>query len=71
MRNFGYFAPSRIYNIDYFRYKQRETLYINLERNMYQGDDYKGMLKALVSGKQILTTNRVDSLFEAEMKKRV
>mmetsp|Transcript_18648 Transcript_18648/g.17739 ORF Transcript_18648/g.17739 Transcript_18648/m.17739 type:complete len:134 (-) Transcript_18648:135-536(-) len=33
--NFGYFQSSRLLNVDFFSYQQKEKLYINLSRNIF------------------------------------
>ena len=52
IRELGYFAPSRIYNVDLAKYQQRETLYINLSRNVYKHPEYESMLRSMMSGKE-------------------
>ena len=63
IRSFGYLQPSRVYNVDNFRYQQTRDLYINLERNMYHDEDYREAIKALLSGKHIDTSDRIDRIY--------
>lgn len=70
MRNFGYLKPSRVFNVETFRHKQQDDLYINFERNMYYTEDHKTIVSSIVSGKPILTSNRVDKIYVEDLKKR-
>ena len=70
VRNFGYLKPSRVYNLDTFRHKQQDDLFINLERNMYQDPDYRGCVEAILTGKKIYTANRVDKIYMDALKER-
>lgn len=63
IRNFGYLKPSRIYNTDTFRHKQKDDFYISQKNNMYAVTDYRNVVTALCSGKTIYTANRVDRLY--------
>lgn len=53
IRNFGYWAPSRVYNVSLFTYQQTQTLYMNLGRNVYKDPEYTEVIKQLVQGREI------------------
>ena len=53
IRNFGYLAPSRVYNVSYFTYQQQENLYINTSRNVYKDPEYAALLSNIVQGREI------------------
>mmetsp|Transcript_12480 Transcript_12480/g.15965 ORF Transcript_12480/g.15965 Transcript_12480/m.15965 type:complete len:103 (-) Transcript_12480:95-403(-) len=63
VKNFGYLKPSRIHNIEWFRHKQQDDFYINMERNQYHDEDYRAAVRALVQGKPVYTADRVDDVF--------
>jgi len=53
IRNFGYLAPSRVYNVSCFTYQQQESLYINTSRNVYKDPEYAALLSNIVQGREI------------------
>lgn len=55
--NLGYFAPSRLYNVETASYMQNRTLYINMHRNMYKHPEYEEMIKRIFNGQEITFAN--------------
>ncbi|CDW75092.1 UNKNOWN [Stylonychia lemnae] len=50
--NFGYFNPSRLYNVDMATYQQKQKIYINLGKNIYKDPEHNEMVKMMLSGKE-------------------
>ena len=70
MRNFGYLKPSRLHNLESFRHKQQDDIFINFERNRYQDKDFRAAVKAIVVGKPIYTGRSVDRLYLENIRER-
>jgi hypothetical protein len=48
IRNFGYYEPSRLFNVNTFSFQQTEKLYINPSRNVYQDENHQEMIRNIV-----------------------
>lgn len=69
IRNFGYWAPSRVYNVNLFTYQQKKTLYINMSRNIYKDPEYAQVISQMVQGREIfMGVGEQDSLESRRMK---
>ena len=53
IRNFGYLAPSRVYNVSAFTYQQQAKLYLNSRRNVFKEAEYAALLSNIAQGREI------------------
>ena len=57
VRDFGYMQPSRLFNVHMLTHKQKETLFINMSRNMYANKpEWNDLVSAIFRGKEVITT---------------
>ena len=51
----GYLAPSRLYNVDVYTNKTTEKIYINKGRNVFKDGEYKNLVHKIIAGHDINT----------------
>eukprot|EP00347_Sterkiella_histriomuscorum_P011810 403371013 len=62
--NFGYLAPSRIFNLDMATYQQKSKVYVNLSRNLYKHPEFNEIVQKLLNGQELTFFNQ--SMFESK-----